>query len=75
MCLCTLPSFAGGYKGTHLEQDRVFAVTTLPANMPDPGNPSVVGVDSKGDIVWKFRQSMRGAVPGAAPLNEEPAYD
>jgi len=68
MCLCAFPSFAGDYKVTHLEQDRVFAGTTLLADMSDPRNPRVVEVDFTGNIVWKFRPSMRGAVLDAALL-------
>ena len=68
MCFSALPSFAGDYKVTHLEQDRVFAGTTLLADMSDPRSPRVVEVDFKGNIVWKFRPPMRGAVLDAAPL-------
>ncbi len=63
-------SFAGDYKVTHFEEDRVYSGTTLLADMSDPGKPIVVEIDFNGNILWKFKppNSMRGAVLDATQL-------
>lgn len=48
-------ALAADYKVTHLDRERVFAGTTLLADMSDPRNPRVVEVDFDGDIVWQYR--------------------
>ena len=70
ICLSALPAFAGDYKITHLERDRVFEGTTLLADMSDPRDPRVVEIDFDGRILWKFEPtgSMRGAVLDATSL-------
>lgn len=69
--LIALPSFAGDYTVTHLDKARVFAGTTLLADMSDPRKPRVVEVDFDGNVLWEFRpsSSMRGAVLDAALLD------
>lgn len=68
--LNTFPLFAGDYKITHYEKDRVFKGTTLLADMSEPREPKVVEVDFNGNIVWKYilPDYMDGAVLDAAML-------
>lgn len=68
--LVALPVAAGDYTVAHLDKSKVFAGTTLLADMSDPRNARVVEVDFDGNIIWEFKptRSMRGAVLDAALL-------
>ena len=68
--LSAIAAFAADYKITHLEQSRVFAGTTLLADMSDPSEPKVVEVDFDGTVLWKFTppRSMSGDILDAAKL-------
>jgi len=74
LCLLGVSAFAGDYKVTHLQPDKVFKGTTLLADMSDPRRAKVVEVDFDGNIVWSFSppRSMfgggRGGVLDAALL-------
>ena len=70
VCWNALPALAGDYRVTHLVEGRVFAGTTLLADMSDSRQPKVVEVDFNGDILWRFNPpgSMRGGILDAAKL-------
>jgi len=70
LCLFGATAFAGDYKVTHLQPDKVFKGTTLLADMSDPRRPKVVEVDFDGHVVWSFSppRSMRGGVLDASLL-------
>lgn len=67
----SLPAWAGDYKVTHLDKARVFAGTTLLADMSSPRNPRVVEVDFDGNILWQWKPErfMKGAVLDASLLD------
>ncbi|WDP91385.1 MAG: aryl-sulfate sulfotransferase [Desulfobacter sp.] len=67
--LAILSAHAGDYKVTHFDQNRVFKGTTLLADMSDPRIPKVVEIDFKGNILWAYRPSMKGAVLDASRLS------
>lgn len=61
---------AAGYEVTHLDEQKVFAGTTMLADMSDPRDPKVVEVDFNGNILWQFNPPtyMQGAVLDATLL-------
>jgi hypothetical protein len=65
-----LAANAGGYRVSHLDEDRVFEGTTLLADMSDPRHPKVVEIDFKGNILWQYTpgHGMQGAVLDASRL-------
>lgn len=70
LLFCAANSAAGTYKVTHLDRVRVFEGTTMLADMSDPKNPTVVEVDFKGTVLWKYSPpgTMSGAVLEATPI-------
>jgi hypothetical protein len=69
--LMALTSWAGDYRVTHHERERVFQGVTLLADMSDPRSPKVVEVDFEGNILWKYEPMNigRGAILDAAYLD------
>lgn len=66
-----ITAWAGDYKVTHLDRERIFQGVTLLADMSEPRSPKVVEVDLEGNILWKYEPMNigRGAILDAAYLD------
>ena len=72
-CCCPPIVSAGGYKVTHLVEEKVFEGTTLLADMSDRKRPKVVEVDFKGNVLWQYIPPWpaSGALLDAARLDND----
>ena len=73
VCCCPPIVSAGGYKVTHLVEEKVFKGTTLLADMSDRKRPKVVEVDFKGNVLWQYTPPWpaSGALLDAARLDND----